>query len=62
MFLRDPDGYYIRLCPCDQLEYAVNALDPMEKTSSITVVSDEEEEKVRGISKFFKGVRNASDF
>ena len=62
MFLRDPDGYYIRLCTCDQLEDAVNAMDLMEKTPPIAGVSDEEEENARGIGKFLKGVRNASDF
>ena len=40
----------------------MNALDLAEKTSSINVVNDEEEEYVRGISKFWKGVRKASDF
>ena len=62
VFLRDPDGYFIRFCTCDQMEDAMNALDLAEDTSSVSVVNDEEEEDVRGISKFWKGVRKASVF
>ena len=40
----------------------MNDLDLAEKTPSNSVVNDEEEEDVRGISKFWKGVRKASDF
>ena len=62
VYLRDPDGYYIRFCTCDQMEDAMNALDLADKTPCINVVNDEEEEDVRGISKFWKGVRKASGF
>ena len=42
------------------MEDAMNALDLAEKTPSVNVVNEEEEEDVRGISKFWKGVRKAS--
>ena len=45
------------------MEDAMNALDLAEKTPSVNVANEEEEEDVRGISKFWKGVRRkASDF
>ena len=40
----------------------MNALVLTEKTPSIIAVNDEEEEDIRGISKFWKGVRKALDF
>ena len=45
------------------MEDAMNALDLADKTPCNNVVNDEEEEDIRGISKFWKGVRRkASDF
>ena len=68
-FLRDPDGYFIKLCTYNHTEDAMNAMNLKEKaasTPSTLVLADDQpkdegndgEGDIRGIRKFWKKVKN----
>ena len=66
VFLCDPDGYFIKFCTCNCTDDAMNDLKFIEKVPSMKIDDQpnveeddgEGEEDIRGIGKFWKGVRN----
>ena len=64
VFLRDPDGYFVKFCTCDEMEDTMNSLSLTEKVPirKIDGQSNEDdgegEEDIRGIRKFWKKVRH----
>ena len=58
VFLRDPDGYFIKFCAFNHMEDSMNALNLKVNASTADKPNDDgEEEDIRGIRKFWKKVR-----